>query len=170
MSYPHVGEVRLFAGNYAPVGWEFCHGQMLSISRYDALYVLIGTTYGGDGMVTFRLPDLRGRVPIHHGSPPDGTPRQVGTSGGQEVVTLRQEQMPPHTHAVRASATTATSRTAVGNAPAALPSGRAYSTDEAGEVIAQSSPAGGDHPHENRQPFTVINYIIATTGAFPSRA
>lgn len=169
MSEPHIGEIRLFAGNYEPVGWAFCHGQQLWISDHEALFNLIGTTYGGNGFTHFAVPDLRGRVPVHQGQGPARVPRTLGEMGGQESVTLTPQMLPPHTHTVRASQETATSRTAVGQAPAVLPgSGKAYAVGPAETVLSQASPAGGGQPHENRQPFLALNYIIALVGVYPS--
>ena len=169
MSQPFVGEIRLFAGNFAPVWWMPCDGRTLSISEYETLFVLIGTTYGGDGVVTFKLPDLSGRVPIHHGRSSEGVVRTIGELGGQESVTLDRQQIPAHTHSVPASPVGATSRTAVGNARAVLPDGqKAYSAGPASREMAQTSGAGATEPHENRQPFLAITYIIAVEGVFPS--
>lgn len=170
MSDPYLGEIRLFAGNFAPWGWEFCHGQLLSIAEEEPLFSLIGTRYGGNGMTTFALPDLRGRVPIHQGQGAGLSSRPLASAGGREHVTLTLQQIPEHTHVVRASAATATSRTAVGNAPASLPgNGKAYSTAAADEVIEESSPVGGGQPHTNLQPYLGINYIIALWATYPSR-
>lgn len=169
MSEPHIGEIRLFAGTFAPRGWAFCDGQQLWIWEYDTLFSLIGTTYGGDGMTQFALPDLRGRVPLHQGQGPERVRRTLGEVGGQEFVTLTPQTLPTHTHTVRASQETATSRTAVGQAPAALPgSGKAYAVGPAETVLSQASPVGGGQPHENRQPFLALHYIIALEGIYPS--
>src|SRR5690242_6047731 len=108
MAQPYVGEVRMFAGNFAPAGWMFCSGQLLPISEYETLFNLIGTTYGGDGQSTFQLPDLQSRVPIHQGTSPQGTNRVIGETGGVEEVTLTVQQIPQHTHAFMASTQTGT--------------------------------------------------------------
>src|SRR6476620_7587651 len=105
MGQPHVGEIRLFAGNFAPAGWEFCDGQLLAISENETLFNLIGTTYGGDGQATFAVPDLRGRVPIHMGTDPAGNAYNIGQNGGVEEVTLTASQTPTHTHALMATTT-----------------------------------------------------------------
>src|SRR5687767_12471595 len=98
MAFPYYGEIRMFAGNYAPAGWAFCNGQLLQITEYEALFQLIGTTYGGDGEVTFAVPDLRGRIPIHMGTSPAGTTRALAETGGDEQVTLSVAQLPAHEH------------------------------------------------------------------------
>ncbi|WP_110240275.1 phage tail protein [Nocardioides gilvus] len=169
MSEPFVGEIRLFAGNFVPVWWMPCDGRTLYISEYEILFTLIGTTYGGDGIATFKSPDLRGRVPIHQGRSSEGIAQAIGQTGGQESVTLNRQQIPAHTHSVPASPVGATSRTAVGNARALLPDGeKAYSAGPASSEMAQTSVAGATEPHENRQPFLAITYIIAVEGVFPS--
>lgn len=170
MSDPHVGEVRLFAGTFAPVGWMLCDGRLLNIDQHTDLFTLIGTTFGGDGIRTFAVPDLRGRVPIHQGSRPGGAPRTLGESGGEESATLTAAQLPDHTHGVAVSSSTATSRTAVGNVRGALPgSMKGYAVPGATDVAGHTSIVGGSQPHENRQPFLAINYIIALTGEFPAQ-
>lgn len=179
MSEPYIGELRLFAGNFAPRGWAFCDGQLLTIAENAALFALIGPTYGGDGRDNFGLPDLRGRVPIHRGTGPGLSPRTIGERAGEERVTLTAQQLPVHTHVPgRVSEQTATSRSAVGNVRAVLPEGKkAYAVPQEGPggtvradvVMASTSQAGGNQPHDNVQPYLGINYIIALTGVYPSR-
>ena len=175
MAQPYVGEIRMFAGNFAPAGWMFCSGQLLPISEYETLFNLIGTTYGGDGQSTFALPDLQSRVPIHVGTGPDGTTYQLSESFGVETVTLTTQQMPIHTHAVVASTdggNVLSPQNAVLAAPASSQAGMmgyapAGSTDltMAGTEI---TPLGGSQPHDNMQPYLCINYIISLFGIFPS--
>ncbi|MAE65355.1 MAG: phage tail protein [Phycisphaeraceae bacterium] len=170
MSDPFVGEIRMFAGNFAPRSWAFCDGQLLSINQNDALFSLLGTIYGGDGRTTFGLPDLRGRVPIHQGSGAGLTPRQIGSRSGQETVTLGQNQLPSHTHPWQAANIAATSTQPVGNAPA-IAQGDVYTSDitalnMSGSAIAN---AGGSQPHVNMMPFLAIHFIIALVGIYPSR-
>jgi microcystin-dependent protein len=167
MSSPFVGEIRIFAGNFAPVGWELCAGQLLPISEYDVLFNLIGTTYGGDGQSTFGLPDLRGRIPVHQGSG-----FVIGQSAGVETVTLTQNQLPAHTHAFTASANNAVTANAEGNVLAQTPSYTPYiGGAPANTPLAPSSVSavGGSQPHDNLQPYICINYIISTFGIFPTQ-
>lgn len=170
MGQPYVGEIRLFGGNFAPLGWAFCDGRLLPISENDTLFMLIGTTYGGDGESTFALPDLRSRVPIHWGTGPGLSSRIIGEAAGVESVTLTQQQIPVHNHAVPVSSTVAGSRSAVGGVPAALPSDVAYSSAAANEDRAPTTPTGGSQPHENLQPYLAVNYIISLFGIFPSQS
>jgi microcystin-dependent protein len=174
MADPFVGEIRIFAGNFAPNGWSFCNGQLLAISQNQALFALIGTFYGGDGVTTFQLPDLRGRVPIHQGtSPVSGTPYTTGEKAGVENVTLATNQIPPHRHNANAN----------GAATVVSPANAFWSTDPFGNTAAYYPPSsngtmnasavgssGGSQPHDNMQPFLAINYIIALFGIFPSRS
>ena len=162
-SEPFIGEIRLFGGNFAPNGWLFCQGQLLSISDYDVLFNLIGTTYGGDGQVTFALPDLQSRVPIHQGAG-----HVIGEVAGVEEVTLTTQQIPAHTHPMPASTQAASSRSAVGGVPAALASDVAWSPAVADEVMSATTAAGGSQPHTNVQPYLGISFIIAWSGVYPS--
>lgn len=170
MSQPFVGEIRMFAGNFPPNGWEFCSGQLMSIAENDTLYNLIGTTYGGDGQVTFGLPDLRGRLPVHQGTGGGATYLQ-GEKGGVEAVTLTTQQIPGHTHPLLCTTT-------VGNLPGpenALPAecstGSIYQSSAPSPSMAAASvsPAGGSQPHDNLQPFLCVNYIISLYGIYPSQ-
>jgi microcystin-dependent protein len=165
---PFLGEVRLFAGNFAPVGWLFCDGSLLPISQYDALYNVLGTTYGGDGNTTFGVPDLRGRVPVHRGSA--YTP---GQKGGQETVALTPGELWTHTHTL--SATTSPAKAAVGTGAvlAAVQPATELLYVEALATLPLASAhikvAGSSTPHENRQPYQAMHYIIATAGVYPSQ-
>lgn len=168
MSQPYVGEVRMFAGTYAPAGWLFCEGQLLPISENDTLFTLLGTTYGGDGQSTFALPDLRGRVPLHAGSE-GGTTYTLGQSGGVESVTLTSLQVPAHNHGLPVSSATASSRAAVGGVPAGAPAEPLWATGGAGEAMSTTTPTGGSQPHDNMQPYLGIHFIISLFGVFPPR-
>ncbi len=165
MAQPYVGEIRLFAGNFAPAGWMFCDGQLLPISENETLFNLIGTTYGGDGQSTFSLPDLRGRVPVHFGS---GT--ILAETGGAEQVTLTTQQIPAHGHSFMASADPANSPNPAAHVLAETLSTTPYFAGPPGVPLAPQSvlPVGGNQPHDNLQPFQCINYIISLFGIFPS--
>jgi microcystin-dependent protein len=171
MGQPYIGEIRIFAGNFAPAGWMFCEGQLLPISENDALFTLIGTTYGGDGQETFGLPDLRGRVPIHTGQGPGiSTNRILGEQGGVESVTLTTNQIPAHTHPLMASEAGATANTPQGNLTGEATK-RFYRTPGVLVNLAPGalSPSGGSQPHENTQPFLCVNFIISLFGIFPTQ-
>jgi microcystin-dependent protein len=172
MSEPFVGEIRMFAGNFAPRGWAFCDGQLLAISQNDALFSLFGTTYGGDGQTTFGLPDLRGRVPIHQGTGPGLANRRIGEKGGQENVTLTTAQLPPHGHALNASSDTATSTDPAANVPANAATTNIYGSDAPFEALnAQAvTNTGGGRDHANEMPFLCVNFIVALSGVYPSRS
>lgn len=168
----YIGEIRLFAGNFAPVGWEICAGQLLAISENDALFVLLGTTYGGDGQETFALPDLRGRIPIHAGTGPSGTTYQLGEAAGVEQVTLTTQQIPVHTHTPLATTSVGTASSPQGAMWATSGSTQLYTigTPSVNMAANMISPAGGSQPHENMPPFLCINYIISLYGVFPTQA
>lgn len=170
MSDQYLGEIRLFAGNFAPVGWLTCSGQLLPISENDALYALLGTTYGGDGVTTFALPDLRGRVAMSAGRGLSGTTYVLGQAAGTESVTLLSTQIPPHSHAPAASNAAATAR-APGNDYWAMAEVAQYSTATPNTPLNVQAiqPTGGNLPHENMMPFVAMTYIIATQGIFPSQ-
>jgi len=167
---PYVGEIRMFAGNFAPNGWMFCEGATLPISENEVLFQLIGTTYGGDGEETFNLPNLASRVPIHMGTGPDGTTYQIGEMAGTEQETLTTQQIPVHSHALVGSTGTSNTRDAVGNSFGTA-AGDVYNTTFDAIVMSPQSitPAGGSQPHENTQPFLCINFIISLFGVFPSQ-
>lgn len=171
MAQPYVGEIRMFAGNFAPNGWMFCEGQTLPIAENEVLFQLIGTTYGGDGQETFNLPNLASRVPIHMGTGPDGTTYQIGEMAGTEQVTLTVQQIPNHTHPFLANAGSATTRDPVPNNAPSRASGDFYVANlDAVPLGAQAvAPAGGSQPHENTQPFLCINFIVSLFGVFPSQ-
>jgi microcystin-dependent protein len=169
MSQPYVGEIRMFGGNFAPVGWAFCDGQTLPISENEVLFQLIGTTYGGDGEETFNLPNLQGRVPIHMGSG-----FQVGQTGGVPSVTLSAQQMPSHGHPLLGSTATAAGTNPQNTVFAHLPDAgvqSAYgSTAPFGAIDSSSvSPIGGSQPHDNMQPYLGLNFIISLFGIFPQQ-
>jgi microcystin-dependent protein len=165
MGQPYVGEIRIFAGNFAPSGWMFCDGQLVPISEYETLFQLIGTTYGGDGQSTFALPDLRGRIPIHFGNG-----FIIGETGGAEEVTLTTQQIPAHSHPLLANSQAATETTPSANAVPASPSALIYNnlTPLTTMAPAAISAVGGSQPHENRPPYLVASFIISLYGIFPS--
>ena len=172
MSNPFIGEIRMFGGNFAPSGWMLCQGQLLPISENDALFNLIGTTYGGDGQETFGLPDLQSRLPLHSGQGAGLQNYQLGEKAGVESVTLNTQQMPAHTHSFMANTALALSADPTGNIVAEPPVLNLYFGDVAGAALNQQAiqPAGGSQPHENTQPFLVINFIISLFGIFPSQS
>ena len=164
MAQPYVGEIRMFAGNFAPAGWQFCDGTLLPISEYETLFQLIGTTYGGDGQNTFAVPDLRSRLPIHQGNG-----FILAETGGVESVTLTVNQMPAHGHALLASSDVPT-----GSSPSGAVTGQAAAKFyRAGTAATALNPAiitsvGGSQPHSNMQPYLCVNFIISLYGIFPS--
>jgi microcystin-dependent protein len=168
---PYVGEIRMFAGNFAPNGWMFCEGQTLPISENEVLFQLIGTTYGGDGEETFNLPNLASRIPIHMGTGPDGTTYQIGEMAGTEQETLTVQQIPSHSHPFTVSTSGGTQNDPSGNVVAASPSVTLFIQDAVDANLAANAttPAGGSQPHENTQPFLCINFIISLFGVFPSQ-
>jgi microcystin-dependent protein len=171
MAQPYVGEIRMFAGNFAPNGWMFCEGQTLPIAENEVLFQLIGTTYGGDGEETFNLPNLASRVPIHMGTGPDGTTYQIGEMAGTEQETLTTQQIPNHSHPLTASADVASKEPPGGQVLAQSTAANMYIQDSPDGSLAPSAvqPAGGSQPHENTQPFLCINFIISLFGVFPSQ-
>lgn len=167
----YTGEIRMFGGNFAPAGWMFCDGSALPISENDSLFILIGTTYGGDGQTTFNLPDLRGRVPIHQGTNPStGTSFTIGEAAGVETVTLTTQQMPLHSHALAATNAIGTQADPGGNLLANSQGPQPYiQEDPDGALNAQALVAtGGNQPHDNMQPYLGINFIICLFGVYPS--
>jgi microcystin-dependent protein len=175
MASPFTGEIRLFGGNFAPIDWALCQGQIMSIVDNMALYTLIGTTYGGDGQQTFALPNLQSRVPVHQGTNPStGTSFIIGEPSGTETVTLTVNQIPAHNHLVRANA---------GGADVSSPSGALIASGSGGPSWFSAAPAspqqflagnalapdGGSQPHDNMLPFLAVNFIICLSGVFPSQ-
>jgi microcystin-dependent protein len=172
MSDPYIGEIRMFAGNFAPAGWAFCDGSLQSIAENSTLFNLIGTTYGGDGINTFALPDLRSRVPIHLGSNGVNT-YVIGQSGGVEQVTLTVGQLPTHNHApALASTATTGSSSPAGDVWANGPGIKQFSpvANANGTMATTTIPLqGGSQPHDNMLPFLAVSYIIALFGVYPSQ-
>lgn len=169
MSQPYIGEIRIFAGNFAPAGWQFCDGTLLPISENDTLFNLIGTTYGGDGQNTFAVPDLRGRIPVHMGQGPGLNNYVMAQAGGVEQVTLTVPQIPNHSHPVMASMDVPVGSTPDGNVTgqAAAKFYRAGTPAVAANLGAVSS-VGGSQPHSNMQPYLCVSFIISLFGVFPS--
>lgn len=171
MSTPYIGEIRMFGGNFAPQGWAFCDGQLLAISENDALFSLIGTTYGGDGETTFGLPDLRGRLPVHQGTGPDGTSYTTGQVAGVETVTLTSQQIPAHRHPLVVDGDLGNQSSAKDHVLARSNTVDAYVNRPPDlQLSAQAvSSTGGNQPHENVQPYLCISFIISLFGIFPSQ-
>ncbi len=189
MSEPFIGEIHTYAFNFPPRGWALCDGQLMQVSQHTALFSLVGTTYGGDGRNTFGLPDLRGRAPVHMGTGPGLSPKDIGDRGGLEIVTLQVSQMPLHNHDASSSGFTArmlcnngpaTKDTPVNNTLAELDRSNQY-TDQApnaqmaagtvqidGAVTIANN--GGSQPHLNMPPYLTLNFSIALLGLFPSRS
>ncbi|OYW70609.1 MAG: phage tail protein [Verrucomicrobia bacterium 12-59-8] len=165
MAQPYVGEIRMFAGNFAPAGWMFCEGQLLPISENETLFNLIGTTYGGDGQSTFALPDLRGRIPLHQGNG-----FILAETGGAEEITLTVNQIPAHTHAFLTSTAPATQSSPQGALPGNSSSIDLYIEDTPSvNLNAQAVMAvGGSQPHTNFQPYLCVDFIISLFGIYPS--
>lgn len=178
MATPYIGEIRITGFNFAPIDWAFCNGQLLSIASYEALYNLIGTTYGGDGVQTFGLPNLQSRVPIHWGTGPGLSTYVIGQQAGTETVTLGIQQIPQHSHLVNVSSSVGTTGS---------PSNATYGQTNNGSgaagyndfvaaapnsVLANNAVAnaGGSQPHSNIQPSLCVNFIIALYGVYPSQS
>lgn len=192
---PFLAEIRMFGGNFAPRAWAFCNGQLLSIAQNQALFSLLGTTYGGDGRTTFALPDLRGRVAIHSGTGPGLTPRPLGQRSGEQTHTLINSEIPSHQHFITNGAATVTGAGSInvgkegkgvsaedtaadnfignvsGGFRTAAGSGtlNPASVSVSASISGATNPDGGSQAHNNMQPYLVINYIIALQGVFPSR-
>jgi microcystin-dependent protein len=169
MAQPYVGEIRMFAGSFAPAGWMNCSGQLLPISENEILFNVIGTTYGGDGQSTFALPDLQSRLPIHQGTGSGLSNRILGETGGTEQVTITTQTMPAHTHPFLASLDPGGAITPAGNTFGAGASVQVFRPSPANQPFNTGTigPAGGSQPHDNMQPFLCINYIISLFGLFP---
>jgi len=173
MSQPFLGEIRVFAGNFAPSGYALCQGQIMSIAQSPALFSILGTTYGGNGTSNFALPDLRGRAALGQGNGVGLSPYDLGENGGAETVTLLETQIPAHSHVLQgaASQTTAVPGPSVvlGTSSASIPAYGSTTPATALNGASISPPAASGQPHENLQPYLVLNYIIALVGIFPSR-
>lgn len=168
---PFIGEIMMFGGNFCPRGWADTNGQLLPVSQNQALFSLLGTIYGGDGRTTFALPDMRGRVALHNGQGPGLSNRKIGSKGGAETHTLNVSQMPSHTHNLKASGTSASSKSPTGKV---LGKSRRKAFSNASGSLAQMAPqavgtVGNGQPHNNMQPFITIRYCIALQGIYPSR-
>lgn len=168
MAQPYVGEIRIFAGNFAPAGWQFCNGALLSISENETLFQLIGTTYGGDGQTTFAVPDLRGRLPLHQGNG-----FTLASAGGAEQVTLTISQIPSHSHPLLATSNQATATAPSNSVLPGRPSlvtVTPYGSDAPRVAMSPAaiSSIGGSQPHSNMQPYLCVNFIISLFGIFPS--
>lgn len=169
---PFIGEIKLFGGNFAIRDHAMCQGQLLSIAQNTALFALLGTIYGGDGQTTFALPDLRGRIPIHQGTGPGLTTRSIGQVSGSENVTLVTSEMPAHTHNLNCNAATGSTTNPANNFWAGQPALLQYEAAATANSAMKSdaiSNTGGNQPHNNKQPYIAINYLIALFGIFPSR-
>ena len=166
MAQPYVGEIRIFAGNFAPAGWMFCEGQLLPISEFETLFNLIGTTYGGDGQSTFALPDMRGRLPIHMGNG-----FTLAETGGAETITLTVSQIPAHSHPFLASSDVANSPNPASNVVARSSQEKIFISSN--PTVAMSNQflgsVGGSQPHNNFQPYLCVDFIISLFGIFPSQ-
>jgi microcystin-dependent protein len=167
----YLGEIKMFAGNFAPNGWALCDGSLLSINNNQALFALLGTMYGGDGQTTFALPDLRGRVPIDAGQGAGLTYRNVGDMGGEETHTLIISEIPTHSHSIAADSSVGTSDRPANGLPARNAAGvPQYGTGQNTTLKSNTiGTTGGSNPHNNMQPYTTVNFIIALQGIFPSR-
>ncbi len=172
MSEAFVGEIRMFAGGFAPRGWALCDGQLLAVAQNDALFSLLGTIYGGDGRSTFGLPDMRGRVPVHWGSGPGLSPRRIGQKGGAEKVTLVVNQLPVHSHRPTAVTTPNAGVDPSGKVTARSVKNiyRKPAQNDIPMSVAAIAATGGSQPHGNMVPFQCVNFIIALYGTYPSRA
>jgi microcystin-dependent protein len=179
MSEPYIGEIRCFGFSFAPRGWAWCNGQSMAVASNEALFTIIGTTYGGDGVTNFALPNLQGRIPMHWGSGGAAGNTVLGQLQGQSTQTLSVTQIPAHRHVVEAATTSvAGERTAIATDQAYLsgsrPPNRAYQNPSQPPLTAQFSPKaispnGGSQPHDNMQPYLVMNFCIALEGIYPSR-
>lgn len=173
MAQPYVGEIRMFAGNFNPSGWEFCDGQLLPISENETLFQLIGTTFGGDGESTFALPNFQSRIPIHMGTASSGVTYQLGETGGTESVTLTTQQIPQHNHPLLASQDAGSQSNSLNSVLGAQSPVSIYRPNAVAPNVPMNAssitPVGGSQPHDNMQPFLAINFIISLFGIFPSQ-
>ena len=168
MSEPFLSEIRIFSFNFAPRGWAACNGQLLSIPQNAALFSLIGTYYGGNGVSNFQLPNLQGLVPMHWGNGAGLTPRVIGETGGEPTHTLSTNEVPAHNHLLNANSNAANNTAPGSNL---LASAETYESQSTLISLASNtlSPIGNNQSHENRQPYLVMNFCIALVGVFPSR-
>jgi microcystin-dependent protein len=176
MAQPFLGQMLMFCGNFAPAGTAFCNGQLMAISQNEALFSLLGTTYGGDGRTTYSLPNLQGSVPVHMGQGPGLSQYVLGETGGTQNVTINANQIPAHSHVFNASTVNATSPSPTGRLPAkpTAPNAAAYAVGQtapplAAQVMNQSAVTGGSQPHNNMMPTLFISFVIVLQGIFPSR-
>ncbi|MFC3773561.1 phage tail protein [Paenibacillus sp. GCM10012303] len=172
MAQPYVGEIRMFAGNFAPAGWMFCEGQVLSVAEHDVLFNLIGTTYGGDGQETFQLPDMRGRIPIHQGASVTGTTYPLAMTGGVESITLTTGQIPQHSHpiGVRLEQGDTSNPDQAALALSTLSPYTAAGAEVSGSMHAGAvTAAGSSQPHNNMMPYLCVHFIISLFGIYPSQ-
>jgi microcystin-dependent protein len=169
VSEPFIGEIRLVGWTFEPRGWSFCNGQTMQINVNQALFSLLGTTYGGNGVTTFALPDLRDRVPVHAGQRPGGSNFTLGQAGGEASHPLTTSELPPHVHVLTATSATGSVGSPNGNVPA-VSTKAAYGTSADVAMGAGTvGNTGASQPHENMPPFLAVNFVIALTGIFPSR-
>lgn len=172
MGEPYIGEIRMFAGSFPPAGWAFPNGQLIPISQNDALFVLFGTTYGGDGQETFALPNIQSRFPIHAGQGPGISQNyQLGEMAGVESVTLTTQQIPVHTHAFMASTAIAQNPQPTASVPAQSTVVKVYTGDGVDSQMNPQifTPTGGSQPHDNMQPYLAVSFIVSLFGRFPSQ-
>lgn len=173
MTDNYVGEIRMFGGNFAPVGWALCNGQLLSIPQNTALFSILGVTYGGDGVTTFQLPNLQGRIPMQQGEGPGLSSRFLGESGGSTTVTLLNNQMPQHTHTASGATGPGSSTSPAGAVWATAHYGRrndlTYSAAAPTVQMSALGAAGGNQPHNNMPPYLAVSFIIALSGDYPPR-
>lgn len=173
MAEPYLGEIRMFAGNFAPRGWALCNGQLMSISQNTALFSILGTTYGGDGRVTFGLPNLQGRYPMHWGNGAGLTPRSIGETAGSESITLLVQQIPAHNHTLNAATEANGDTGRAGGASLATTNTPIYSSQNAPDAAMKAASigmTGGSQPHDNMPPYQCVTFIIALEGIYPPRS
>jgi microcystin-dependent protein len=173
MANPFVAEIRIFPFFFAPTGWALCNGQLMPISQNTALFSLLGTTYGGDGKVTFALPDMQGNAPMHPGQGPGLSLHDLGETGGVQFVSLLESEIPAHSHGLLSLGAQGNRTNPIGNSIARPPSGTPFTPPAGAPVVNMNgvviSPAGGSQPHNNMQPYLTLNFCIALQGVFPAR-